>query len=92
MLVWPDWNTLYAQWNCLYYGVPFTDDQWKQLDAAANKAAREKLVREFREDYMKNRDLVTWELLKSAKVEVKPEPVEEEPEEIVKPAKTKKGK
>jgi hypothetical protein len=99
MLAWPDWNKLYAAWNCLYYWEPRSDEQWEALDNAKSVVEREALVRKFREEYLKNRDIATWKLLESAKVEeVKEEPKEEEQVEVsiedVKPAKTttKKGK
>ena len=90
MLAWPDWNKLYADWNCLYYGVPFSDEQWEKINKAESVADREQLVRNFREEYMKNRDLATGELKKEPE-KVEPETVEEESIEDVKPAK-KKGK
>lgn len=91
MLAWPDWAKLYGEWNCLYYGVPFSDEQWKILDNAKSPAEREELLRKMREDYMKDRDLATGELKKEEK------PVKEEVKEVeesiedVKPTK-KKGK
>lgn len=95
MLAWPDWNKLYAEGNCLYYGVAFSDEQWAKLEKAENPADREKLVREFREEFMKNRDLATGELKSELtteeNVKIEPETVEEESIEDVKPTK-KKGK
>lgn len=95
MLAWPDWNKLYAEWNCLYYGVAFSDKQWAKLEKAESKEDREKLVREFREEFMKNRDLATGELKSELtteeNVKIEPETVEEETIEDVKPTK-KKGK
>ena len=95
MLAWPDWNKLYAEWNCLYYGVAFSDEQWAKLEKAESKEDREKLVREFREEFMKNRDLATGELKSELtteeNVKIEPETVEEETIEDVKPTK-KKGK
>lgn len=95
MLAWPDWNKLYAEWNCLYYGVAFSDEQWAKLEKAESPADREKLVREFREEFMKNRDLATGELKSELtteeNVKIEPETVEEESIEDVKPTK-KKGK
>ena len=38
MQTWPDWNKLYANWQCLYYGVAFSDEQWQALDSHAFKA------------------------------------------------------
>ena len=90
MLMWPDWNKLYANWQCLYFGVAFSDEQWEQLNAAKTQADKDELIRKWREDYLKNRDIVTWELKKPAKEE-KAEEIEEQPEEVIKPAK-KKGK
>lgn len=78
MLAWPDWNKLYAEGNCLYYGVAFSDEQWAKLEKAENPADREKLVREFREEFMKNRDLATGELKKETPViPEKPNPDDE---------------
>lgn len=93
MLAWPDWAKLYGEWNCLYYGVPFSDEQWKILDNAKSPAEREELLRKMREDYMKNIDIATGELKKPAAKEEVKEEVEESIEdvEIVKPTK-KKGK
>lgn len=97
MLNWPDWNKLYANWQCLYFWVPFSDEQWKAIDWAANDAEKNELIRKFREEYLANRDIVTWELkkpVKEEKVEERPveeTPIEEESIEDVKPTK-KKGK
>lgn len=92
MLAWPDWNKLYADWNCLYYWVPFTDEQRKELNKATNPADRENLVRKFREEYMKDRDLATGKLkVEPENIETEPEIVEEDSIEDVKPTK-KKGK
>lgn len=95
----PDWNKLYAKWDCLYYGVAFSDEQWTALNGAKSVAERDALVRKFREEYLKDRDVLTGELLKSAEVEPKEELIEESPEEVeesiedVKPVKkSKKGK
>lgn len=84
MLMWPDWNKLYANGQCLYFGVPFSDEQWNQLNAAKAQSDKDELVRKWREEYLKDRDVVTWELKKP----------EEKAEEDVKPAKStkKKGK
>jgi hypothetical protein len=98
MLNWPDWNKLYANWQCLYFWVPFSDEQWKAIDWATNDADKNELIRKFREEYLKGRDIVTWELKKPVeekKVEETKEDVEiEESIEDVKPAKPtkKKGK
>lgn len=100
MLMWPDWNKLYAKWDCLYFGVPFSDEQWVALNGAKSPTDREALVRKFREEYMKDRDIVTWELKKpEEKVEEPKEEVEEEAKieveesiEDVKPAKPSKKK
>lgn len=81
MLIWPDWNKLYADWNCLYYWVPFSDEQWRELDKMTNTADRENLVRKFREEYMKNRDLATGKLKEETPV-VEETPVEEVAEEV----------
>lgn len=97
MLAWPDWAKLYAEGNCLYYGEPFSDEQWRILDNAKSEAERGELLRKMREEYMKNRDLATGELIKEPEVK---EEVKEEVEEIeesiedVKPSKPtkKKGK
>ena len=97
MQTWPDWNKLYAKWQCLYYGVAFSDEQWAALNAAKNEADRDALVRKYREEYMANRDVLTGELKKP--VEEKVEEVIEEVKEIeesiedIKPVKkSKKGK
>jgi len=90
MLAWPDWAKLYGEWNCLYYGVPFSDEQWKILDNAKSPAEREELLRKMREDYMKDRDLATGELIKKPEVKEEVKEVEESIEDV-KPAK-KKGK
>lgn len=71
MQTWPDWNKLYANGQCLYYGVAFSDEQWTALDNAKNETERDSLVRKFREEYMKNRDVLTGELKKPAETEVK---------------------
>lgn len=100
MLNWPDWNKLYANWQCLYFWVPFSDEQWKALDNAANESDRNDLVRKFREEYLKNVDTVTGKIKKEVKEEViqedpipEVEPIPEESIEDVKPVKkTKKGK
>lgn len=98
MLNWPDWNKLYANWQCLYFWVPFSDEQWKAIDWAANDAEKNELIRKFREEYLANRDIVTWELKKPVEEEKVEEPKEdveiEESIEDVKPAKPtkKKGK
>lgn len=93
MLAWPDWSKLYGEGNCLYYGVPFSDEQWKILDNAKSPAEREELLRKMREDYMKNIDIATGEVKKpEVKEEVKTEEeTVEESIEDVKPTK-KKGK
>lgn len=100
ILTWPDWNKLYAKWQCLYYGVPFSDEQWAKLDTAKTKAEKDSLIRKWREEYLKDRDIVTGELKKPAKEEKVEEtpvenpiekPIEEESIEDVKPTK-KKGK
>jgi len=90
MLAWPDWAKLYGEGNCLYYGVPFSDEQWKILDAAKSPAEREELLRKMREDYMKDRDLATGELIKKPVEKEEVKEVEESIEDV-KPAK-KKGK
>ena len=90
MLAWPDWAKLYGEWNCLYYGVPFSDEQWKILDNAKSPAEREELLRKMREDYMKDRDLATGELIKKPEEKEEVKEVEESIEDV-KPAK-KKGK
>ena len=90
MLAWPDWAKLYGEWNCLYYGVPFSDEQWKILDNAKSPAEREELLRKMREDYMKDRDLATGELIKKPAEKEEVKEVEESIEDV-KPAK-KKGK
>ena len=103
MLNWPDWNKLYANWQCLYFWVPFSDEQWQALDNAANESDKNDLVRKFREEYLKDRDIVTGELKKPAETEVKEkaesdedrvsESTAEESIEDVKPVKkAKKGK
>ena len=102
MITWPDWNKLYAEWNCLYYWEPRSDEQWKALDNAKTKEDREALVRKFREEYLKNRDIATWKLKEEMKKSVET-PIEEPTEEAeapkveesiedVKPVKAKKGK
>ena len=96
MQTWPDWNKLYAKGQCLYYWVPFSDEQWAALMMSKNEADRDALVRKYREEYMANRDVLTGELKKP--VEEKVEEVEEVKEieesiEDVKPVKkSKKGK
>ncbi len=99
MLMWPDWNKLYANGQCLYFGVPFSDEQWEQLNKAKTQADKDELIRSWREEYLKGRDVVTWELKKPEEKaeepvveEVKPE-VEESIEDV-KPTKStkKKGK
>ena len=100
MLMWPDWNKLYANGQCLYFGVPFSDEQWNQLNAAKSQSDKDALVRKWREEYLKDRDVVTWELKKpevKAEEPVKEVEVKEEIEESiedVKPTKStkKKGK
>ena len=105
MLIWPDWNKLYVEWKCLYYWEAWSDEQWKALDGAKTKEERDALVRKFREEYLKNRDIVTGKIKEDAKkslespIEEPTEEVEEAPEveesiEDVKPVKktTKKGK
>lgn len=96
MLNWPDWNKLYANWQCLYFWVPFSDEQWKAIDWAANDAEKNELIRKFREEYLANRDIVTWELKKPVieekAEEIEPEEVIEESIEDVKPAKSSKKK
>jgi len=97
MLTWPDWNKLYAKGQCLYYGVPFSDEQWAKLDTAKTKAEKDSLIRKWREEYLKDRDIVTGELKKPEEVEEvataedATETAEEESIEDVKPTK-KKGK
>lgn len=103
MLTWPDWNKLYAKGQCLYYGVPFSDEQWAELDTAKTKAEKDSLIRKWREEYLKDRDIVTGELKVPADTEVKAKAdtgestAEEATEEVeesiedVKPTK-KKGK
>ena len=99
MLNWPDWNKLYANWQCLYFWVPFTDEQWGQLEKA-NESEKAELIRAWRENYLKNVDIVTGKQKEEVKEEVKEEIAsdwqrpEEESIEDVKPAKTtkKKGK
>ena len=103
MLMWPDWNKLYANWQCLYFWVPFSDEQRKLLNQA-NEVKKNELIRKWREEYLSNRDVITGELKKPAKEQaVEPEVVEEKAEEVseveesiedVKPAKPtkKKGK
>ena len=98
MLMWPDWNKLYANGQCLYFGVPFTDEQWASLNNAKSKSEKEELVRKWREEYLSNRDVVTWELKKpEVKAEepvedVKADPEIEESIEDVKPVKSSKKK
>ena len=100
MLMWPDWNKLYANGQCLYFGVPFSDEQWQQLNDAKAQSDKDALVRKWREEYLKDRDVVTWELKKpevKAAEPVKEVEVKEEIEESiedVKPVKStkKKGK
>jgi len=104
MLMWPDWNKLYANGQCLYFGVPFSDEQWEQLNKAKAQADKDELIRGWREEYLKGRDIVTWELkkpeekaeepVKEVVEEVKADPEIEESIEDVKPAKStkKKGK
>lgn len=102
MLRWPDWNKLYAKWQCLYFGVPFSDDQWDELNKAKSEDKRNELIRKWREDYLKNRDVITGKLKEEVKVEKPaPAPVEEEaqeeapveePVEDEKTTKAKKGK
>ena len=105
MLIWPDWNKLYAEWKCLYYWEAWSDEQWKALDEAKDVTEKEALIRKFREEYLKNRDIVTGKLKEEMKksvetpIEEPTEEVEEAPEveasiEDVKPVKktTKKGK
>ena len=96
MLNWPDWNKLYANWQCLYFWVPFSDEQWKAIDWAKNESEKNEIIRKYREEYLANRDVVTWELKKPADTEVKAkadtgESTAEESIEDVKPTK-KKGK
>ena len=99
MLTWPDWNKLYSKGQCLYYWVPFSDEQWAKLDATKTQAEKDSLIREWREEYLKDRDVITGELKAPAKVEQPTEqPTEETVEETVeesiedvKPTK-KKGK
>ena len=102
MLVWPDWNKLYAKGQCLYYWVPFSDEQWAELNAQTSEAKKEELIRKWREEYLSKRDIVTGKLKEEVKAPA-PAPVEtkaEEPKEKkaeesiedVKPSKAKKGK
>lgn len=106
MLVWPDWNKLYAKGQCLYFGVAFSDAQWAEINNAKTESEKNEIIRKFREEYLKNKDLLWGDIMnpevkkEEAKVE-EPAPVEDielpdEKEEIsiekVKPAKTKKGK
>ena len=77
MLNWPDWNKLYANGQCLYYGVPFSDEQWAKLDTAKTKAEKDSLIRKWREEYLKDRDIVTGELKKPEET-----PVEETTDEV----------
>ena len=74
MLNWPDWNKLYANWQCLYFWVPFSDEQWEAINKAANTADKNELIRKFREEYLANRDIVTWELKKPVEEEKAQEP------------------
>lgn len=99
MLIWPDWNKLYANGQCLYFWVPFTDDQWNQLNAAKSQADKDVLIRKWREEYLKTIDQATWNKKAEEKAEnVEKKPVEETTEgtieesiEDVNPTK-KKGK
>ena len=96
MLNWPDWNKLYANGQCLYFWVPFSDEQWDAINWATNESDKNELIRKFREEYLKDRDVVTWELKKPAKEEKseltdEENVVIEESIEDVKPTK-KKGK
>ena len=91
MLTWPDWNKLYAKWQCLYYGVPFSDEQWAKLDTAKTKAEKDSLIRKWREEYLKDRDIVTGELKKPEETTEEATEEVEESIEDVKPTK-KKGK
>lgn len=101
MLRWPDWNKLYAKWQCLYFGVPFSDAQWDELNNAKSEDKKNELIRKWREEYLKNRDVITGKLKEEVKVEKPaPAPVEEaqeeapveEPVEDEKTNKAKKGK
>jgi hypothetical protein len=98
MLRWPDWNKLYAKWQCLYFGVPFSDAQWDELNNAKSEDKKNELIRKWREEYLKNRDVITGKLKEEVKVEKPtPAPVEEEapveePVEDEKTTKAKKGK
>ena len=82
MLIWPDWNKLYAKWDCLYYWEPRSDEQWKALNEAKSVEEKEALIRKFREEYLKNRDIVTWEIKKEAEKSLET-PIEEPAEEAV---------
>ena len=44
MLNWPDWNKLYANGQCLYFGVPFSDEQWKAIDGAKTESEKNELI------------------------------------------------
>lgn len=83
-MIWPDWNKLFAEWNCLYYGVPFSDAQRDALNNAKTEVEREQLVNWFRKEY-----LAAQENKEAPKAE---EVKEEKPVEEDKTTKSKKGK
>ncbi|PZM87355.1 MAG: hypothetical protein DLD55_01755 [candidate division SR1 bacterium] len=47
----PNWQKLYDEGKCLYYGVPFNDEQMEELDAATSQLKREALIRKWRKEY-----------------------------------------
>lgn len=48
-VIWPDWNRLVQEGNAKAIGTPWTDEEWKILEAIQDEEERKQVVEELRE-------------------------------------------
>ncbi len=66
LTVWPNRTKLYDEGRCLYYGVPFNDEQVEALSNEPNQFKKEKMIREWRDEYLKSLNQSSEDLQKEA--------------------------
>lgn len=47
-VIWPDWNRLVQEGNAKAIGIPWTDEEWKILEAIQDEEEKKQVVEELR--------------------------------------------
>ncbi len=48
-VIWPDWNRLVQEGDAKAIGIPWTDEEWKILEAIQDEEEKKQVVEELRE-------------------------------------------